>query len=171
MSADYISLAALAQNMDVYERLPVRIQGALRESIRNTVTANLVSIPILLIMLATSPYTAYEFFQVTSFTAYTAVAWFSFGHAAAGFLLTCNAISLVTLLLVGILSSGLTAPVAEGVHWLAYVAAFASAISLVSAVILGVITVGLFVMTLLVWCVLAIVCLFILLTFAGGGRR
>jgi hypothetical protein len=172
MSPGYVSLAAVAQNMDIYERLPVRIQGALRESIRNTGIANLISVPLLLIALATQPHTAYDFFSIIDLTANAAMSWFTFAQSAAEVLLIFNLVSLLILGLVMALSSGMTEPVDESVHWLAWAGAIASAISLVSAVTIAIVTVALFILTGVLWCCFGCAVLVGLLGALGalGGR-
>jgi hypothetical protein len=169
MSTEYISLAALARNTDIYERLPVHIQGALRESIRNTAIANLISIPLLLIALSIQPNTALGFFEII---AGASVHWFTFSQSAAGVLLVFNLVSLLILGLVLAVSAGMTEPVGEPVHWLAWAGAVASAISLVAAVIMTVLTIVLFIVTGVLWiCFGFLVVSALLAALASAGGR
>jgi len=165
MSADYISLAALAQQMDIYERMPMLLQNGLQKSVRITLITNLICIPLLgLRIIPGIASWLGDFFAlpVIESVAYTLV---SLIWNLSMPLLILNAISLALVLLVLAISSGMSKPVGEPIHWLAWGAAIPSGISAVSFATLAVLFVLLVAVTLLIWIVIIY---FVIMLFIGA---
>ncbi|NMC77988.1 MAG: hypothetical protein GYA59_01395 [Chloroflexi bacterium] len=169
MSADYISLATLAQRMDIYERMPIPLQDGLRKSVQITLITNLVCIPLLGLQIIPNiaAWLGYSFFAlpVIEPVAYTLV---SLIWRFSGPLLILNIASLVLVLLVLAISVGMTRPVGEPIHWLAWGAAIPSGISAVSFATLAVLFVLLVVVTLLIWIVIAYIVIMALIGALGS---
>ena len=83
-------------------------------------------------------------------------------------LLILNIASLVLVLLVLAISVGMTRPVGEPIHWLAWGAAIPSGISAVSFATLAVLFVLLVVVTLLIWIVIAYIVIMALIGALGS---
>ena len=162
---DYVSLSALATNMQIYEQLPVSIQKALKKSIWITVIINLICIPVLIALpeLIESALPVYDGFFIW-FTSDVANFVLRLTYDLSPFLLTLNIISLTLSIGVLIASTGMTKSVSEPVHWLAWAAAFPSGISAVTAVILTAFFLTVIVLAIIIW----IVIIAIVITIIGG---
>ena len=172
MNAEYVSLGALVQNMDIYERMPAPLQGALQESVQRTIQASLISIVVLVLFHFVSPFAVGGFFTIIPITGMAAYQWFSFAYYISGPLIFLNVVSLVIAGIVYLVSSEMQAPVDESIHWLAWVGAIPSAISIVSVAIMVAITAILVVLTAVIWiaafCIGMIIVVFALMALAGG---
>lgn len=169
MSAQYVSLGVLAEQLESYERLPVRLQEALQNSVWLTLKTNLICVPILLI--APVVLTAVSgFFSVVNPTREIAYTLLSVLWSLQTPLMILNVVSLVLVGLVMLFSKGLEAPVREEVHWAAWASAFPSGISAITTAIMGVLFGLLIIATLVIWILMIIVvCVAIALFFAGLG--
>jgi hypothetical protein len=174
MQTRYVSLGTLAEQLDVYERMPVAIQEALKNSVNLTLKTNLISIPALLIapvileVLLLNP-----FFSVINPTAAAAYGLFSLFYSLQGYLLGANILSLMLVGLVLLLSQNMTQPVGEPVHWLAGAGAVPTALSTLASAIIAALVVALFVTTLVIWILLivfAILAAMIVLGVLAGAR-
>jgi hypothetical protein len=156
MNAEYISLGRLAQRMGFYNSMPVPIQQGLKNSIVLTIVTNIICIPIMLFTPALIEHIGY----VSSngffiwFTADAVNFLLQLSYHLSGFLLILNILSLTLTVVVLLASWGMTKPVHESVHWLAWVAAFPSGASAISAAL----TIGLFiaivVVALIIWAII-----------------
>lgn len=161
MNIEYVSLSSVAENLRIYEKLPVHIQSGLRRSVEITLITNIVSIPLLLflpgIIESIAPVSSDGFFLW--FTADVANFLFELAYNISGFLLALNVISFVLTVVVLATSWGMTKPVQEPVHWIAWVAAFPSGLSAVSAIIIVVLFVLLVIVATILWALLiALIC-------------
>jgi hypothetical protein len=154
MSAEYVSLATLAQRMDIYEDMPMPLQRGLQNSVRYTLIANVACILLLTISSSFGYVEPGSFFGVIEPTAEAANMLIGWIYGLSGVLSVLNVASLLLTLFVLLVSSGMTKPVQEPVHWLAWGAAIPSGMSAVSVATLTVLFVLLAVVTLLIWIVL-----------------
>jgi hypothetical protein len=171
MNAEYISLGRLAQSMGVYDSMPVPIQQGLKNSIILTVITNIVCIPIMIFtphLIENIGYVSSDGFFIW-FTADAVNFLLQLAYNLSGFLLVLNILSLIMILVVMFTSWGMTKPVHESVHWLAWVAAFPSGASAISAAI----TVGLFiaiiVVAVIIWAIIITIVLRILAAWAQSS--
>jgi hypothetical protein len=165
-TAQYISLAQLAQQMEIYERMPVPIQKAMQYSVWITLAVSCVCIFVSRVIIPSILDSVRE--SLTGFFIFTsdsANSWIQFTSKMSPFLFGANIVSLLLMLSVLLVSWGMTRAVKEPVHWLAWLGAFPCGISAVSIVILLVWIGLLFVFTLLLWIIVGaiIICLLILL--------
>jgi len=170
MSTDYISLATLAQRMDIYERMPISLQNGLRKSIQITLITNLVCVPLLGLRII--PNIAQwlgdlDFFALPVIESIASVLISVIGHLSVP-LLILNIISLILVLLVLMISLGMTKPVEESIHWLALSAAIPSGISAFSFTTLVILFVLLVSVTLLIWIVLLYIFLTVFFFILGA---
>jgi len=177
--ASGISLADLAQRMRAWDHLPQFIHGLLKQSVLITLVVNLVSIPVFLMLpnsqWARSPVPAGGFF--IWFTPDALNGLLKLAYHVSPLLLLLNVASLVLTLLVLLLSLGFTRRVGEAVHWLAWTAAFPSAVSVASVIILAALLLGIVIVTLIMWIIIialvimfiAVVLIFIAAVLAGMG--
>ena len=168
MSAEYVSLGALAQRLDVYERLPIPLQEGMKQSVVLTLKTNLFCIPTLFLTPILRPLLLNGFFSVINPTADAAHALYYAIMALRSELLVFNVISLILVGMVYFLSEGMSAPVHEPVHWAAWVAAFPSAASAVSLAIFAMLLALLFLATLVVWIVLIIISIVVCIAVFGA---
>lgn len=150
MRDDTITLAALTKNMAIYDSMPSVIQKGMRNSIVLTLITNVACIPLLCfvprLVISISPVPSCGFF--IWFTADVLNLLLPLAHELSGYLLVLNVLSLTLIVLVMLISWGMTRPVREPVHW---VAAFPSGVSVVSvAIIVGLIT-AIIVVALVIW--------------------
>lgn len=158
MNAEYISLDRLAQNMGVYDSMPVPIQQGLKNSVILTIITNIVCIPIM-IFTPNIGYVSSDGFFIW-FTADAVNFLLGLAQNLSGFLLVLNILSLIMIVVVMFTSWGMTKPVHESVHWLAWVAAFPSGASAISAAI----TVGLFIAIIVVAIIIWVIVIALVLT-------
>jgi|GEM_PF-1485669 len=174
MNTQYLSLAEVADHMEVYEQLPVPLQKAMRNSLVITLVTNLACLPLLIFMPHITNFLA-NVSQTGFFIWFTGDLAHFIARALAAvspILLVLNIVSLALTLLVMLLSNGMTAPVKEGVHWLAWVAAFPSGASAVSMGILAGGFALIIVLAVIIWAILivvAICALGIALAMMGGS--
>jgi hypothetical protein len=174
--ASCISLAALAQRMRAWDRLPQFIQGLLKQSVLITLVVNLICIPVFWLLprceWVSSPVPRDGFFLW--FTADAVNLFLRLAREVAPWLLGLNVVSLVLTLLVIALSLGFTKHVSEAVHWLGWSAAFPSGASVVSAMILAALLIAVVLIALIMWIiiitlVILVVCA-VLGALAGAAR-
>lgn len=171
MDAEYISLAKLAQNMGVYESMPVPIQQGLRKSIKLTIITNLICIPILIL----TPIIINNIGFVTSdgffiwFTADVVNFLLDLTAYLSKFLLVSNVLSLLITIIVLLISHGMTKPVHEPVHWLGWIAAFPSGVSAISLAIMTGLFIAILIATVLLWIVIISLFIGALLSFLSSS--
>ncbi len=169
-----ISLAALAQRMRAWDRLPQMIQGLLRQSVLITLAVNLICIPLFWMLSSmawpNSPVTSKGFFL--GITADIVNFLLNLTHHVAPWLLALNIASLVLTLIVVMLSWGFTRRVDEIIHWLAWSAAFPSGASVASTVLLIVLLIAIVVITLIIWIIIIglVIAIIVGVLAAIGGR-
>ena len=161
MGDNTITLAALTKKMAIYDSMPSAIQKGMRSSILLTLMTNVACIPLLCfvprLVISISPVPSGGFF--IWFTADVLNFLLPLAHELSGYLLVLNVLSLTMIVLVVLTSWGMTKPVREPVHWLAWVAAFPSGASAVSAaIIVGLIT-AIIVVALVIWILIVLVVL------------
>lgn len=156
MNAEYVSLGRLAQSMGVYDSMPVPIQQGLKNSIILTIITNIICIPIMIftppIIESIGHVSSNGFFLW--FTADIVNFLLELSYYLSGFLLVLNILSLIMTVVVLFTSWGMTKPVHESVHWLAWVAAFPSGASAISAAITAGLFIAIIVVALIIWVII-----------------
>ncbi|MFZ5819700.1 MAG: hypothetical protein ACOYYJ_07350 [Chloroflexota bacterium] len=167
MNAEYISLGRLAQSMGVYDSMPVPIQQGLKNSIILTIITSIVCIPIM-VFTPNIGYVSSDGFFIL-FTADAVNFLLQLAHNLSGFLLALNILSLVMILVVLFTSWGMTKPVHESVHWLAWLAAFPSGASAISAAITVALFIAIVVVALIIWAIIIALVLAALSAWASSS--
>lgn len=169
MSVKYVSLYHIAQRMGVYESMPVPIQGALRRSVTLTLITNIIAIPFLWF----APSLIESVYPVSSdgffiwFTGDVADFLLRLSYHLSDYLLVLNILSLVMIGIVLLTSKGMERPVSESVHWLGWLAAFPSGITMISTTIIMGLFIAIIVVAIIIWVIIitfAIMALFSALT-------
>jgi len=167
MSVEYVSLYHVAQRMGVYESMPVPIRDALRHSVTLTLITNIVAIPFLWLapslVGAVYPVSSDGFF--IWFTADVVNFLLRLSYHLSDYLLVLNILSLVMIGLVLLISRGMEKPVSEPVHWLGWLAAFPSGITVISAAIIAGLFIAIVVVAIVIWII--IITLTIIFFFAA----
>ena len=138
-SPQYLSLAQLTQQLGRYEATPVPIQGWLKRGFQIALLINLILLPLLDWLWGWLPSTgsiASEFFlfPVTS----QALNWLlALAQQALTPLIYLNLASTALALPVLLTSWGLTRPVTQAFHWLAWLATFPAGISATATVLVA----------------------------------
>jgi hypothetical protein len=165
-----ISLDELARRMKDYDRMPIAVQTALRKSVAITLASNVVSIPLL--WLATynlsSTYPVQSFFFVITGGLIDFLLRLADGVSA--YLLALNIISLLLVGTVLAVSRAFTRPVREHYHWMAWLAAIPTGLSIVSAAIITGLVILVVLLTLIIWIVITII-LLVFITLAAKASE
>lgn len=173
MAAEYVSLHRLVQRMGAYESMPLPVQQALRHSVLLTLATNVVAIPLLwlapLLVQAIYPVSSQGFFIWFTADAANFLLWLT--DRLSGCLLVLNILSLVLIGAVLLVSRGMTKPVKEPFHWLAWLGAFPSGMTIVSTGVILALFAAIVVVAIVIWVViitLAVWLFFVVLSAITG---
>jgi len=158
----YISLATLVQNAQVYERMPVPLQKGLQNSVWLTLILGIAILPILyFVPPLLHPVSDQGFFFFTA----GIINWlFRLAQGISGFLFWAVFVSLYLVIIVLIVTAGLKQPAMRIVHFLAYVSALPTGVTAVSLAIMLALFLAITVFMIIVW-ILIIVFAFYVLSF------
>lgn len=140
-NSQYLSLAQLTQQLGVYEATPVPIQGWLKRGFQIALLINLILLPFLDWLWGWLPQSGsisfsseYFLFPVTS----QILNWLlALAQKALAPLIYLNLASTALAIPVLLVSRGLTRPVAQPFHWLAWLAAFPAGLSAAAALLIA----------------------------------
>lgn len=167
--AEYVSLSAMLQNTQVYERMPVMMKEALKKSVWLTLGTDIGFLVFLLLFPSFFGTRVWDSgFFIWDFTE----GWFNsamgFSAGLTSWLATGNLVSLLLVLGVLAYSEGMTKPVEEPVHWAAAAGAVPTGFTLLSLLMtFGVILVAV-VINLVTWIIIISVVLSIIGAMLSG---
>lgn len=158
---DFVSLAHLARNAQIYDHLPQPLQWGLRRSIVFTALFGVCYLLFALlvpnhILLRGIPYTI---FFVNADIVDFCNRFLRFLVIIEPVLVVGNSIGLVIVVLVSMMSHGMTRAVHEPAHWLALVASIPAMVSVASVGIVTVVLVMVTVALTIVWVIAVIIAL------------
>jgi len=156
----YISLATLVQNAQVYERMPVPLQKGLQNSVWLTLILGIAILPILyFVPPLLHPVSDQGFFFFTA----GIINWlFRLAQGISGFLFWAIFFSLCLVIIVLIATAGLKQPAMRIVHFLAYFSALPTGITVVSFAFILLLFLAITVFMIIVWILIIAFAIYIL---------
>lgn len=168
---DQLSLDALFTHghVGIYEKMSTPLKEMAKQSVQRTALTNIVALPLLLIsnQLLWSVFGGASGFLIW-FTADVVYGLLNWWYFLTDYLVIANAVSLALVCLVLVLSKGMTRPVDQSVHWLAWVAAFPAGVTVIVVAIMASLLTAMVVTALILWVIIITFVVMMILGLLAG---